>query len=106
MSIDSAGVTDDYPASVLWRDYYSFGGAMAAMKEGVISSATRTLTYLYGDHPSTSLRAGLGSDSLTIDAGGNVVSQQRYKPGACPFASLRATCGLVVTVAFLCPPNT
>ena len=54
------------------RDYYSFGGAVVAMKEGVMSSATRTLTYLHGDH--------LGSASLTTNISGTVVSQQRYKP--------------------------
>ena len=32
------------------RDYYSFGGAVVAMKEGVMNSVTRTLTYLHGDH--------------------------------------------------------
>ena len=42
------------------------------MKEGVISTAPRVLTYLHGDH--------LGSTSLATDASGNVVSQQRYKP--------------------------
>ena len=41
------------------------------MKEGV-ASAARALTYLHGDH--------LGSASLTTNASGNVVSQQRYKP--------------------------
>jgi len=54
------------------RDYYSFAGAVVAMKEGVMSSATRTLTYLHGDH--------LGSASLTTNISGTVVSQQRYKP--------------------------
>ena len=54
------------------RDYYSFGGAVVAMKEGVMSSATRTLTYLHGDH--------LGSTSLTTNAAGQKVSEQRYKP--------------------------
>ena len=54
------------------RDYYSFGGAVVAMKEGVMSSATRTLNYLHGDH--------LGSASLTTNISGTVVSQQRYKP--------------------------
>ena len=34
------------------------------------------LTYLHGDH--------LGSASLTTDASGQKVSEQRYKPGACP----------------------
>ena len=54
------------------RDYYSFAGAVVAMKEGVMSSATRTLTYLHGDH--------LGSTSLTTNAAGQKVSEQRYKP--------------------------
>ncbi len=54
------------------RDYYSFAGAVVAMKDGVLSSATRTLTYLHGDH--------LGSASLTTNISGTVVSQQRYKP--------------------------
>ena len=54
------------------KDYYSFGGAVVAMKEGVMSSATRTLTYLHGDH--------LGSTSLTTNASGQKVSEQRYKP--------------------------
>ncbi|MBK8833867.1 MAG: hypothetical protein IPO29_03090 [Anaerolineae bacterium] len=54
------------------RDYYSFGGAVVAMKDGVMSSATRTLTYLHGDH--------LGSASLTTNASGQKVSEQRYKP--------------------------
>ncbi len=62
------------------------------------------LVYLHGDHPSTSLGAGLGSASLATSMTGMVLSQQRYKPGACPFASLRASCGLVVTVPFVSPP--
>ena len=37
-----------------------------------MSSATRTLNYLHGDH--------LGSASLTTNISGTVVSQQRYKP--------------------------
>ncbi len=58
------------------RDYCSFGGAVVAMKEGVMASVTRTLSYLHGDH--------LGSASLTTNAAGQKVSEQRYKPGACP----------------------
>ena len=58
------------------RDYYSFGGAVVAMKDGVMQSVTRTLSYLHGDH--------LGSVSLTTNASGQKVSEQRYKPGACP----------------------
>jgi hypothetical protein len=54
------------------RDYYSFGGAIVAVKEGVISTAPRVLTYLHGDH--------LESTSLTTNASGQKVSEQRYKP--------------------------
>lgn len=54
------------------RDYYSFGGAVVAVKEGVISTAPRTLSYPHGDH--------LGSTSLTTNASGQKVSEQRYKP--------------------------
>ena len=48
------------------RDYYSFGGAVVAMKEGVMNAAPRTLSYLHGDH--------LGSASLTTNASGQKVS--------------------------------
>ncbi len=69
------GVTEDIPASALRarsrRDYYSFGGAVVAMKEGVAKDA-RVLTYLHGDH--------LGSVSLATNAAGQKVSEQRYKP--------------------------
>ncbi len=54
------------------RDYYSFGGAVVAMKEGVMNAAPRTLSYVHGDH--------LGSASLTPNASGQKVSEQRYKP--------------------------
>ena len=54
------------------RDYYSFGGAVVAVKEGVISTAPRVLNYLHGDH--------LGSVSLTTNAAGQKVSEQRYAP--------------------------
>jgi RHS repeat-associated protein len=48
--------------------YYAFGGAIVAMR----TAATATLTYLHGDH--------LGSTSLTTNASGQKVSEQRYKP--------------------------
>ena len=51
------------------------------MKDGVISSAPRTVTYLHGDH--------LGSASLATNASGAVVSQMRYKP----YGELRWTSG-------------
>ena len=54
------------------RTLTAFAKSVVAMKEGVISTAPRVLTYLHGDH--------LGSTSLATDASGNVVSQQRYKP--------------------------
>ncbi len=68
--------------------YYAIGGAMVAMR----TAAMAALTYLHGDHPSASLRAGLGSVSLTTNASGQKVSEQPfgklragcYKPGACP----------------------
>ncbi|MFZ5882665.1 MAG: hypothetical protein ACOYYI_02675 [Chloroflexota bacterium] len=43
-----------------------------------------------GDHPSASLRASLGSTSLTTDSNGAKVSEMRYKP--CP---LRYTSGML-----------
>ena len=48
-----------------------------AIKEGVMSTAPRVLTYLHGDH--------LGSSSLTTNASGQKVSEQ-------PFGKLRAGC--------------
>ena len=88
------------------KDYYSFAGAPVAMKEGVMSSATRTLTYLHGDH--------LGSASLTTSLSGTVVSQQRYKP----YGEVRWSSGAGMPTdltftgqradrygTFLCPPG-
>ncbi len=60
------------PSAAALRDYYSFGGAVVALKVGVMSSATRTLTYLHGDQ--------LGSASLATSMTGTVLSQQRYAP--------------------------
>jgi RHS repeat-associated protein len=54
--------------TLLTTSYYAFGGAMVAMR----TTATATLTYLHGDH--------LGSTSLTTNASGQKVSEQRYKP--------------------------
>ena len=102
--------------------YYAFGGVMVAMR----TAATATLTYLHSDH--------LGSTSLTTNAAGQKVSEQRYKPyGEVRWASgaglptdpstdritgpLRAgftftlrlrsgqASGLVVTASFLYPPG-
>ena len=71
------------------REYYSFGGTIVAMKEGVLSGGTvRTLTYLHGDHPSF-LRASLGSASLATSSSGTIVSQMRYTP----YGELRWTSG-------------
>ncbi len=52
----------------LTTSYYAFGGSMVAMRTAV----TATLTYLHSDH--------LGSTSLTTNAAGQKVSEQRYKP--------------------------
>jgi len=57
------------------KTYYAFGGSRVAMR----SAAGGPLTYLYGDHPSF-LRASLGSASLTADASGTKIAEQRYKP--------------------------
>jgi len=48
--------------------YYAFGGSRVAMR----SAAGGPLTYLYGDH--------LGSASLTADANGTKIAEQRFKP--------------------------
>ncbi|MEO7704191.1 MAG: PA14 domain-containing protein [Thermoflexales bacterium] len=60
------------PASALWpmtqKTYYLFGGSRVAMR----TAAGGPLTYLYGDH--------LGSASLTADASGVNIAEQRYKP--------------------------
>lgn len=58
------------------RDYYGFGGAVVAMKEGVVGPTPRALYYLRGDHPSTSLGTGLGSVSLTTNKSGQKVSER------------------------------
>ena len=70
------GVTETIPASALRarnrRDYYSFGGAVVAMREGVPSTAAiRPTTYLFGDH--------LGSSSLATNASGAVVAETRHR---------------------------
>ena len=44
------------------RTYYSFNGANIAVREQ--SNVTNTLSWLYGDHPSATLRTCLGSASL------------------------------------------
>ena len=46
----------------------------------VQTSTQNDVYYLHADHPSTSLRASLGSASLTTDAGGNRVGELRYTP--------------------------
>jgi RHS repeat-associated protein len=53
-------------AEVITRSYYYAGSQRVAMREN------DTLFYLLGDH--------LGSTSLTLDANGNKVAEQRYKP--------------------------
>jgi len=54
--------------------YYPFGGKKVAMrKDGEVY-------YLHSDHPSTLLRAGLGTAALTTDAAGNAVYAVRHHP--------------------------
>ena len=74
------------------RDYYSFGAAVVAMKDGVMNAAPRTLSYLHGDH--------LGSASLTTNKSGQKVSerpsagsgQAATSQAPVPSASERANC--------------
>jgi len=52
--------------------YYAGTQRIAMRKNGV-------LNFIIGDHPSTALRASLGSISVIVDASGNIVSQWQYK---------------------------
>ena len=55
------------------KSYYGFGGAMVALRAGpVLQPSPAPLSYIFGDH--------LGSSSLTTNASGQKVSEQRYKP--------------------------
>ena len=93
------------------RDYYSFGAAVVAMKDGVMNAAPCTLSYLRGDHPSTLLRTGLGSVSLTTNKSGQKVSerpsagsgQAATSQAPVPSASERANCAGVAARA--CRPT-
>ena len=51
-----------WAANCVSRTYYSFSGANIAVREQ--SNVTNTLSWLYDDHPSASLRTCLGSASL------------------------------------------
>jgi len=59
------------------KKYYYAGSVRVAENSG------GTLYYLLGDHPSTTLRTGLGSTALTLDASGNRLNtntELRYYP--------------------------
>ncbi|MEO7703750.1 MAG: RHS repeat-associated core domain-containing protein, partial [Thermoflexales bacterium] len=78
----------------LTTSYYAFGRAMVAMR----TTATATLTYLHGDH--------LGSTSLTTNAAGQKVSEQRYKPyGEVRWASGSMPTDFTFTSQRAGPPN-
>jgi RHS repeat-associated protein len=64
------------------------GGTPMAMRTG-----TGDPNYLLGDHPSTSLRTGLGSTSITANSSGAFVSEVRYLP----FGQDRYTSGTTPT---------
>ena len=51
-----------WAANCVSRTYCSFNGANIAVREQ--SNVTNTLSWLYGDHPSATLRTCLGSASL------------------------------------------
>jgi hypothetical protein len=72
---------------VVTKYYYAEAQRIAMRTNG-------SLFYLLGDHPSPSLRTGLGSTSLTTDAPGSIVSELRYRGAslwdkACPTGALR-----------------
>ncbi|GAB4580234.1 MAG: hypothetical protein Fur0022_29730 [Anaerolineales bacterium] len=56
--------------------YYYAGGQRLAMRKGNGTSNAN----LQGDHPSTTLRTGLGSASVVANADGTLHSEQRYDP--------------------------
>ena len=56
------------------RKNYHFGGQMVATRQG------SEVYFVHADHPSASLRAGLGSTSLTTNISGTVVAETRYLP--------------------------
>jgi len=67
--------------------YYYIGGQRVALRQG------GTLYYLLMDHPSASLRAGLGSTALTVNSSGVRVAELRYRP----YGETRYTCGTTPT---------
>jgi len=56
------------------RKNYHLGGQLVATRRG------DEVYFIHGDHPSTALRACLGSTSLTTDINGTVVAETRYLP--------------------------
>lgn len=56
--------------------YYLFGSQRVAMR--VLADNGRAVYYLHGDHPSTRLRTGLGSVSMSTNALGESESQARF----------------------------
>jgi len=61
-----------YPSASLRAGYYA-NGRRVAMREN------STVYYLLTDHPSLTLRTGLGSTAITTDSSGSRVAELRYK---------------------------
>jgi RHS repeat-associated protein len=68
-----AGTHYEVTGSAITKYYYS-GTSRIAMRSSI------GLRYIFGDHPSTSLRTCLGSASVTADGNGSSVTRQLYKP--------------------------
>jgi len=73
--------------------YYPVAGATLAPGASAGVRINSTLYYVLKDHPSTTLRASLGSASVVTDASGNVVGEQRYYP----YGETRLTTGTIYT---------
>jgi hypothetical protein len=64
------------------RKYYSFNGQSVAVRscdtgDCSLITADWSLSYLLTDHPSTALRASLGSTVAVTDSTGALITQQR-----------------------------
>jgi RHS repeat-associated protein len=68
-----AGTHYEVTGSAVTKYYYT-GTSRIAMRSSI------GLRYIFGDHPSTSLRTCLGSASVTADRYGSSVTRQLYKP--------------------------
>jgi RHS repeat-associated protein len=90
--------------------YYFAGSQRIAMRKYTIPQ-NMSVEYLLGDHPSTSLRTGLGSTSITTDVNGAKDSEMRYRGASLwdkPWGEVRYTwtAGLSTTPDYTLPSYT